>query len=75
MVLRAVAALVAVATMLSADEARAQSFINVLTGGTVLGNSGAAGEWRLCANGQCRTLSDVFGHAIGANFTTMQACK
>jgi hypothetical protein len=41
----------------------------------VLGNSGAAGEWRLCADGQCRTLSDVFGHAIGATVTTMRACK
>jgi len=41
----------------------------------VLGNSGAAGEWRLCADGRCRTLSDVFGHAIGANFTTMRACE
>src|SRR5215470_4155983 len=41
----------------------------------VLGNSGAAGEWRLCTNGRCRTLSDVFGHAIGANVTTMSACK
>ena len=40
----------------------------------VLGNSGAAGEWRLCADGQCRTLSDVFGHAIGANVTTMRVC-
>jgi hypothetical protein len=41
----------------------------------VLGNSGAAGEWRLCVSGQCRTLSDILGHAIGANFTTMRACE
>ena len=40
----------------------------------VLGNSGAAGEWRLCANGDCRTLSDILGHPIGANVTTMSAC-
>ena len=40
----------------------------------VLGNSGAAGEWRLCNGGQCRTLSDVFGHPIGANVTTLSAC-
>ena len=39
-----------------------------------LGNSGAAGEWRLCANGDCRTLSELFGHSIGANVTTMSAC-
>jgi hypothetical protein len=40
----------------------------------VLGNSGAAGEWRLCSDGSCRTLSDVFGHPIGANVTTLSAC-
>jgi hypothetical protein len=40
----------------------------------VLANSGAAGEWRLCANGDCRTLSDIFGHPIDANVTTMSAC-
>jgi hypothetical protein len=40
-----------------------------------LGNSGAAGEWRLCANGKCRTLSEILGHPVGANATTMRACK
>ena len=40
----------------------------------VLANSGTAGEWRLCADGGCRTLSDIFGHPIGANVTTMSAC-
>jgi hypothetical protein len=40
-----------------------------------LGNSGAAGEWRLCTDGHCRTLSDIFGYPIGANVTTMRACK
>jgi hypothetical protein len=40
----------------------------------VLGNSGLAGEWRLCADGNCRTLSQLFGHDIGANLTTMRAC-
>jgi hypothetical protein len=39
-----------------------------------LANSGAAGEWRLCGNGNCRTLSEIFGHPIGANVTTMRAC-
>ena len=39
-----------------------------------LGNSGAAGEWRLCADGQCRTLSDILGHSVGANVTIMKAC-
>jgi hypothetical protein len=41
----------------------------------VLGNSGAAGEWRLCADGGCRTLSQLFEHPIGANVTVMSACK
>jgi hypothetical protein len=40
----------------------------------LLGNSGAAGEWRLCNDGTCRTLSEIFGHPIGANVTTMSAC-
>jgi hypothetical protein len=40
----------------------------------MLGNSGAAGEWRLCSDGRCRTLSEIFGHRIGVNVTTMRAC-
>ena len=40
-----------------------------------LGNSGAAGEWRLCTSGNCRTLSEIFGHPIGANATIMRACQ
>ena len=40
----------------------------------VLGNSGAAGEWRLCSAGICHTLSEIFGHPLGANATTMRAC-
>jgi hypothetical protein len=40
----------------------------------VLGNSGAAGEWRLCTDGLCRTLSDIFGFRIGSNVTAMSAC-
>ena len=39
-----------------------------------LGNSGAAGEWRLCSDGKCRTLSQIFGLPIGSNVTTMSAC-
>ena len=39
-----------------------------------LGKSGAAGEWRLCRGPNCRTLSEIFGHPIGANVTTMSAC-
>jgi hypothetical protein len=40
----------------------------------VLGNSGAAGEWRLCVDGQCRTLSAILGRQVGANATTMRVC-
>jgi hypothetical protein len=40
----------------------------------VLGNSGAAGEWRLCSDGSCRTFSEIFGHPVGVNITTMRAC-
>jgi hypothetical protein len=40
----------------------------------VLANSGAAGEWRLCAGGNCRTLSEIFGHPIGANTIKMSSC-
>jgi hypothetical protein len=41
----------------------------------ILGNSGAAGEWRLCNDGQCRTLSEIFGHPIGADVTALSACE
>ena len=41
----------------------------------VLGNSGAAGEWRLCSEGQCKTLSEILGHPVGVNTTTMSACS
>lgn len=41
----------------------------------LLGNSGAAGEWRLCSEGHCRTLSEIFGHPVGASVTTMSACE
>jgi len=39
-----------------------------------LGNSGVAGEWRLCTHGSCRTLSDILGHPVGANVTIMSIC-
>jgi len=41
----------------------------------MLGNSGAAGEWRFCSDGGCRTLSDIFGHPVGANVTVMRGCE
>ena len=41
----------------------------------VLANSGAAGEWRICHDGRCRTLSEIFERPVGANVTTMDVCK
>jgi hypothetical protein len=41
----------------------------------VLGNSGSAGEWRLCHDGNCRTLSDIFGRPVGTDITIMTACN
>lgn len=40
----------------------------------VLGNSGLAGEWRLCSGGNCRSLSEIVGHSIGAQPTTLSSC-
>jgi hypothetical protein len=40
----------------------------------LLGNSGEAGEWRMCSEGHCRTLSEIFGHPIAANVIKMRAC-
>ncbi|MBX9710619.1 MAG: DUF1850 domain-containing protein [Xanthobacteraceae bacterium] len=39
-----------------------------------LGNSGVAGEWRLCTEDGCQTLSGIMGHPVGANVTTMRVC-
>jgi hypothetical protein len=40
----------------------------------VLGNSGAAGEWRFCEGVRCQTLSALLGHPVGVNSTVMRAC-
>ena len=40
-----------------------------------LANSGAAGEWRLCHAGHCRTLSAIFGRPLGMHVTVMRACQ
>lgn len=40
----------------------------------VLGNSGSAGEWRLCSDGACQTLSEILGHPVGTNVTTLTDC-
>jgi hypothetical protein len=41
----------------------------------VLGNSSVAGEWRICNDGRCRTLSEILGRPIGADVITMRACE
>ena len=40
-----------------------------------LANSDTAGEWRLCHDGKCRALSDIFGRPIGVNVTVMRGCE
>jgi hypothetical protein len=46
--------------------------------GGVRGNSGTAGEWRLCSDGRCKTLrktlSEILGHPVGMDTTTMSVC-
>ena len=34
-----------------------------------------AGEWQLCHDGGCQTLSEIFGRPVGANVTTLSACE
>ena len=41
----------------------------------VLGNSGVAGEWRLCADGHCRTVSEILGAPVGAGVITLRFCE
>lgn len=40
-----------------------------------LGNSGLAGEWRVCRDGACQDLSAILGRPIGTAVTTMSVCK
>lgn len=40
-----------------------------------LGNSGVAGEWRICTDGKCQNLSAILGRPVGTNVTTMSVCK
>lgn len=40
-----------------------------------LGNSGVAGEWRLCTEGTCQELSAILGRPVGVSVTTMSVCK
>jgi hypothetical protein len=41
----------------------------------VLANSGAAGEWRICHDGNCRTLSDILGQPVGGHVAIMRGCE
>ena len=38
-------------------------------------SSGSAGEWRLCAEAQCRDLSAILGQPPGSGGIRMRACK
>lgn len=40
----------------------------------ILGNSGAAGDWQICADGKCLTLSNILERDIGVEPTMMSAC-
>lgn len=40
-----------------------------------LGNSGVAGEWRICTDGKCQELSAILGRPVGTNLTTMSVCE
>lgn len=39
-----------------------------------LANSAMAGEWSVCQDGSCRTLSQLFDHPVGVNVIAMSAC-
>jgi tetratricopeptide (TPR) repeat protein len=41
----------------------------------VLGNSGLAGEWRICTDGKCQDLSLILGRSVGTGTTTMSVCN
>ena len=40
----------------------------------VLANSDAAGDWRICIEGQCRALTDIHGRARAAAPVVMRPC-
>ena len=40
----------------------------------VLGHSGAVGDWWICVDGRCRTLSDILGGSHGMDAIVMRAC-
>ncbi len=49
--------------------------VRPVMGEVTLGNSGAAGEWRLCTDGKCNTLSEILGHPVEAEVTILRACR
>jgi hypothetical protein len=40
----------------------------------LLSNSGAAGEWRLCADGACRTMSELIGRQLESEAVGLRSC-
>ncbi|MBY0380774.1 MAG: DUF1850 domain-containing protein [Xanthobacteraceae bacterium] len=40
-----------------------------------LANSGVAGEWNICHDDSCITLSQLFGRPVGVSVITMSACE
>jgi hypothetical protein len=40
----------------------------------VLAHSGAAGDWRICAGGRCRLLSDILGPSAAGEAVEMSVC-
>jgi hypothetical protein len=40
----------------------------------ILGHSDAAGDWRICTSGRCRTLPDIFGHPLAGEPIVMRSC-
>jgi hypothetical protein len=40
----------------------------------ILSQSSAAGDWRICANGRCRTLADILGPAAASAPVAMRSC-
>jgi hypothetical protein len=40
----------------------------------ILAHSGATGDWRICASGRCRGLSDILGRPRAAQPIVMSSC-
>jgi NMT1-like family len=51
-------------TKLGKLRAIAAIYPNYVTKEVILGHSGAAGDWRICTSGRCRTLPELFGRPL-----------